>query len=361
MSKRKRVIVTGSQGFIGSFLCQQLLDRGYMVIGYDNYSKYGKVSRPHDTHPLFHFVEKDLSKAEPGFVNWEPDYIIAGAAMIGGISYFHKYAYDLLATNERIIANTFDAAIRCKTLDRIVVISSSMVFEGADAEFSKLDDLASINCCGPENFCVDPTKVVWPSKESHISELPPPLSTYGFQKLSTEYFAKGAWEQYKLPYTIVRPFNCVGVGEGEALGEEYVLSGNVKLMMSHVLPDLINKCLLGQDPLHILGDGSQVRCYTNGKDIARGIIAAMESEAGRNEDFNISTPQPTTVLELAELVWSKINPTKPFRYVSDKPYEYDVQRRIPDVTKAKKVLNFEATTPLEQSIDEVIEWMKKSK
>lgn len=360
----KTICVTGSQGFLGSFICDRLLALGYEVIGYDNYSKYGRVSRPHDKHPHFKLVEMDLAKSVPDFTEHSPSYIIAGAAMIGGITYFHKYAYDLLATNERIIANTFDAAIKCKreteTFKRIIVISSSMVFEGADVEFAKLDDLASLNCCGPNNFCVDPAKVVWPSKESHVKELPPPLSTYGFQKLSTEYFAKGAWEQYGLSYTIVRPFNAVGTGENEALGEAEVMSGNVKLMMSHVLPDLINKCLKGQNPLHILGDGSQVRCYTHGRDIARGIVMAMESEAAINEDFNISVGRPTTVRELAEIVWKEINGDKPLFLISDTPYEYDVQRRIPDVSKARKVLGFIADIPLEQSVREVTEWMREN-
>jgi UDP-glucose 4-epimerase len=355
----KTVIVTGSQGFIGSFLCTQLLDKGYKVIGYDNYSKYGKVTRPHDGRKGFTLVQMDLSgPTSPLFHTWKPDYIIAGAAMIGGISYFHKYAYDLLATNERITANTFDSAIRCVGLNRIVVVSSSMVFEGANDYF---DDHTSTseqgNCC--YQSCFD-EKEVWPTKEAMIKKFPPPLSTYGFQKLATEYFAKGAWEQYGLKHTIVRPFNCVGVGEGEAKGEEEILSGNVKLMMSHVLPDLINKCLKGQDPLHILGEGNQVRCYTNGRDIARGIITAMESPHAINQDFNISTPHAHTVLELAEMVWKKINPNKPFRYVSDKPFEYDVKRRIPDIQKAKDLLGFEATIPLEQSVDEVIEWMTRS-
>ena len=53
----------------------------------------------------------------------------------------------------------------------------------------------------------------WPSYEGQEREVPPPLSSYGFQKLAVEYFARAAWDQYKLPYTIVRPFNCVGIGE----------------------------------------------------------------------------------------------------------------------------------------------------
>ena len=199
----------------------------------------------------------------------------------------------------------------------------------------------------------------WPTNESHLTECPPPSSTYGFQKLACEFFTKGAWEQYGLPFTIVRPFNCIGVGEEEAIGEHQMSSGNIKLTLSHVVPDLINKCLKGQDPLHILGEGDQIRHYTNGKDIARGIRICLESEKAKNQDFNISHSKSTTVLELAKLIWDRINPDKPFSYVSDPPFEYDVQKRIPLVKKAKEILGFEAKISLEDSLDEVISWMKE--
>lgn len=344
MKKNKTVLVTGSQGFIGSYICNELLASGYTVIGLDNYSKYGRVKRSHDSHSEFRLIESDC--ADNSFknnfisgkeVNTKLDFIIAGAAMIGGISYFHKFAYDLIATNERIISNTFDVAIdrfKKKELNRIIVLSSSMVFENT---------------------------TVWPTPEGNQLVSPPPSSTYGFQKLACEYFVKGAFEQYGLPYSILRPFNCIGVGEDKSIKEEEVLSGNVKLMMSHVVPDLINKCLLGQDPLHILGDGSQIRHYTNGRDIASAVRMTLESEKAVNEDFNISTSTSTTVLELAEIIWKKINPNKPFRWVSDPPFEHDVQKRIPDTEKAKRILNFEAKTPLSESLDEVIEWMRKNR
>ena len=178
------------------------------------------------------------------------------------------------------------------------------------------------------------------------------------QKLAVEYYARAAWDQYRLPYTIVRPFNCVGVGEGRALGEAEVLSGNVKLAMSHVVPDLIQKVLKGQDPLHILGAGDQVRHYTYGGDLARGIVLAMRHQAAANEDFNLSTAESTTVLELAELIWRKIKgPGIPFRYVSDPPFEHDVQKRIPDVRKAREMLGFEVTTCLDEMLDRVIPWV----
>src|SRR5205823_9856441 len=85
-----------------------------------------------------------------------------------------------------------------------------------------------------------------------------------------------------------------------------------------------------QDPLHILGEGHQVRHYTYGGDLARGIRLAMESDAAVNEDFNVSTAVGTTVLQLAECIWRKVHTDgRPFRYVSDPPFEHDVQRRVP--------------------------------
>ena len=255
--------------------------------------------------------------------------------MIGGISYFHEFAYDLLAENERILAATFDAAIeahRRGELQRIVVLSSSMVYEST---------------------------TVFPTPEGAQLTSPPPVSTYGFQKLASEYFAKGAWQQHGLPYTILRPFNCVGIGERRAVRDTDVMSGNVKLALSHVVPDLVLKVLRGQDPLHLLGDGTQVRCYTYGGDLARGIRLAMESDAAVNEDFNLSTSQSTTVLELAQLIWRKVHDDdRQFAWVSDPPFDHDVQHRVPDVRKARDVLGFEATTPLSEMLDEVIPWIR---
>jgi len=201
----------------------------------------------------------------------------------------------------------------------------------------------------------------WPSYEGQQRKVPPPMSSYGFQKLAVEYFAQAAWDQYKLPFTILRPFNCVGVGEGRALGEYEVLSGNVKLAMSHVVPDLVQKLVKGQDPLHILGEGNQVRHYTYGGDLARGIVTAVFHENALNDDFNLSTAQGTTVLELAETIWRKVKgPDVPFRYVSDPAFEYDVQRRVPSVVKAKERLGFEALTTLDEMLDEVIPWIDQA-
>ncbi len=328
------VVVSGSAGFIGGYVVQELLDQGYRVVGIDNYSKYGEVARSYDDHPRYRLVVADAQDADlMTELLMEADQFIAGAAMIGGIAYFHSYSYDLLATNERIIAAACDAAIAAHQdgkLKKVTYMSSSMVFESAQD---------------------------WPSYEGQERKIHPPLSSYGFQKLAVEYFARAAYDQYALPYTIARPFNCVGVGEARAVGEVEVLSGNVKLAMSHVVPDLIQKIVKGQDPLRLLGDGTQVRHYTYGGDLAKGIVLAMSHPAALNEDFNLSTAQSTTVLELAEAIWSKMRPGEPFRYEEDPPFEYDVQRRIPRTDKAKDLLGFEAATSLDEMLDEVIPWV----
>src|SRR5215207_1230993 len=331
-----RALVTGAAGFICGYLIEELLAAGHEVVGLDNFSKYGPLAKSYDDHPCYRFVEGDAK--DVGLVTElaaSVDQVVAAAAMIGGISYFHEFAYDLLAENERILASTFDAAIAAHnagTLERIIVLSSSMVFESTD---------------------------VFPTPEGAERTSPPPVSTYGFQKLASEYFAHGAWEQYKLPYTILRPFNCVGIGERRAVRDTDIMSGNVKLALSHVVPDLVLKVLKAQDPLHILGEGNQVRHYTYGGDLAHGIRLAMESPDAVNDDFNLSTAASTTVLELAESIWCKVNgPDVPFRYVSDPPFEHDVQLRVPDVQKARDVLGYEASTTLDAMLDEVIPWIR---
>ena len=162
-----RVLITGASGFICGYLIQELLQHGHEVVGLDNFSKYGPAAKSYDGNPKYRLVEgdaKDLDLLKD--LIGDCDHFVAAAAMIGGISYFHEFTYDLLAENERITAAAFDAAIwahQQRTLRKITVMSSSMVFENT-TEF--------------------------PTSEGAERRCPPPSSTYGFQKLATEYFAE---------------------------------------------------------------------------------------------------------------------------------------------------------------------------
>src|SRR4029077_18644335 len=200
----QRVLVSGSSGCVGGYVVEDLLGRGYTVVGIDNHSKYGRVEKSYDDHPGYTLVEGDCRDVElMTKLLMDCEHFIAGAALIGGISYFHTFAYDLLATNERIMASSCDAAItahREGRLEKGTYMSPSMRLESTDS---------------------------WPSYEGQERELPPPILSYGFQKLAVEYYARAAHLQYGLPYTIVRPFNCVGTGEMRAKTEVEIASGNV--------------------------------------------------------------------------------------------------------------------------------------
>src|SRR5215471_13838642 len=154
-----KILVTGAAGFIGGYLVEELLQAGHDVIGLDNFSKYGPLQQASLCHPRYRFVEGDAK--DVGLLTelmQNADQVVAGAARIGGISYFHEFAYDLLAENERITAATFDAAIAARKrgrLQKINVVSSSMVFENAQS---------------------------WPTPEGEQRRCPPPSSTYGFHK-----------------------------------------------------------------------------------------------------------------------------------------------------------------------------------
>mgnify|MGYP001268067306 FL=1 len=334
----KKVLLTGSEGFIGSYVVKRLLELGFEVVGIDNFSKYGKMERNHSNDPNYKLVEGDVKDYDLLYENLKScDYFIAGAAMIGGISYFHEFAYDLLSENEKIISNSTDVAIKCfqqDKLKRVVYLSSSMVFESTNT---------------------------YPSTEESLLNSPPPISSYGFQKLSVEYFAKAAYEQYGLEYAIARPFNCVGIGEIKAKNDKEVSDGSKKLALSHVVPDFVLKTLESKDHIEILGSGNQIRHYTYGEDLAEGICLLLDHENAKNNDFNISTSTSTSVLELAEKIWKKIKPDQEFKYINVEPFEYDVQKRIPSTDKAKTLLDFEAKTSLDEILDIVIPWITKAK
>ena len=224
------ILITGSEGFIGQYLVKEALKQGHAVTGIDNLSKYGKVSRLAQSlsglKSDYILVRADLTKADQLYELlelFEIDHLIMNAAVIGGIAFFHEHAYKIISENEQILKTSFDAAINYERLQKITVISSSMIYESA-TEF--------------------------PLKEDMIYEIPPPKSTYGFQKLAAHYFCKGAYEEHNLPYTIIIPFNAIGIGEHD------FSTGN-----SHVIPDLIYKLLTlkSGEPLQLFGSGKQIR------------------------------------------------------------------------------------------------------
>jgi nucleoside-diphosphate-sugar epimerase len=306
------ILVTGGCGFIGTEVVRQLVARGYRVRVADNLSKpYSRIP------PGVEFVQADLARdgtAEPAFAGVRA--CINLAARIGGIGYFHRRPATILAENNQIYSNTFAAAVAQK-IERMVFMSSSMVYESAER---------------------------FPSREEDVARLPPPHTAYGFSKLVGEWYCRAFAEQHGLRYTIIRPFNAFGPEEqaGDEVGE------------AHVIPDLVKKVRDGQDPLELLGDGRQTRCFTHVRDIARGVIVAMESERAVDQDFNLSRPEEITMLELAERIFKLVHPARPFRATFVPGFPSDIRRRIPDTTKARELLGWQAETSLDEGLREVL-------
>lgn len=315
--KFQRVVVTGGCGFIGSEVVKKLIEKGYFVRVIDNLSK--KESK---FKGGYEFIEADLTDKNVTLKAFEGmDICINLAAKIGGIGYFHKYPATILSENNKIYSSTFEASVKNK-LKRMVYVSSSMVFESA---------------------------TVFPSKESDVVKIPPPVSSYGFSKLIGEQYCQAFWDEYRLPYSICRPFNAYGINEfpGDEVG------------YAHVIPDLTKKILSGKYPLELLGDGNQVRCFTHVSDLADGIISVMESEKAVNQDYNIANPEPITMIELARLLWKIIGREEPFKVKYLPSFKFDIKKRIPDTSKIKMSLGWKTKVPLDKGLQEVVNWLKE--
>lgn len=330
-----KILVTGSMGFIGGYVVEELLNQGWEVIGIDNLSKYkAYVEKSYDNHPNYKFVQgdaKNVSLLKEHLQDCE--HMLNLASLIGGISYFNAYPFSIILENEMLLASAFEAALwayKFKKLKKITVVSSSMIFESTTR---------------------------WPSKEDDIELISPPKSVYGFQKLTVHYWCNAAWLQHNLPYTIIIPWNCIGIGETRAKNEKEIKSGSIVLAMSHVLPDLVQKIYKGQYPLRIYGSGEQFRHYTYGADLSKGIVSTLNNPFALNESFNLSTPTGHSVKELVLEIWKRINGNKKLEFLHEDPFDNDVQKRIPDISKSKNILHFNATTTLETALDIILPWI----
>jgi UDP-glucose 4-epimerase len=314
--KDKSVLVTGGAGFIGHRLVAALTYLGANVTVIDDLSK-GKEQNLRPLLGQVRLIQADLlnSKAVKHALD-RCQVCFHLAAKIGGIGYFHKTPATILRDNSLMNFSVWDAAVG--TDAKMVCLSSSMVFERT---------------------------TTFPTPESAIEASPPPKSSYGFSKLLSEYVARTYHEEFGVKYVIARPFNVYGAGEipGEYIG------------YAHVIPDLIGKILGRQYPLEILGSGKQTRCYTYIDDVVDGILYV--SEKAENDDFNIGANTETSVIELAERIWKLCKRKEPLKVKHMPSFKYDVQRRIPDSSKIKR-LGWTSKTSLDEGLKKTIEWIR---
>jgi UDP-glucose 4-epimerase len=302
-------LVTGGAGTIGSAVVRRLRADGVDVRIAD---QRGDVDVAGDLRD--YAVARDAVQG--------CDRVIHLAAIVGGIGNFHKFPFTLLENNHGLYNAIFRAAIE-EEVERFVYVSSSMVFENA---------------------------TTFPTAESDLRATPAPWSAYGFSKLAGEVYCRAAHDEHGLRYTICRPFNAYGPGE---MPED-------EPGIAHMVPDVIKKVLSGQRPLQIFGSGEQTRSITYVDDIADGIVTAMDSDAGLNEDFNISNSEEMTVEQIARIIWEECGEDPgAFEVEHVGSFEVDVQRRWPDVSKAERLLGWRAQVPVREGIRRTVDWLRE--
>jgi len=313
-----RVLVTGGAGTIGAAVVRRLLaDPAFEVRVSDQREAPTWMREGCEIHTG---DLRDLSESRRASAGCAR--VIHLAAIVGGIANFHRLPHTLTEVNNALYNSVVRAALD-HDVERFVYVSSSMVFERA-TEF--------------------------PTTEEHLQDCPTPRSAYGFSKLTGEVYCRAAHDEHRLPYTICRPFNAYGPGE---LPDD-------EPGIAHAVPDLIRKALAGQRPMPIFGSGEQTRTLTHVDDIADGIVTAMASPAGENEDFNISAAQELRVAEIARIVWEACgNDPAAFELEHLPPFEVDVQRRWPSVEKARRVLGWEAQIDVREGIAQTVAWLRE--
>ena len=313
-----RVLVTGGAGNIGAAVVRRLMRDPEFEVRVCDHRQPPEWMREGCELQLGDLRELDVArKALDGC-----SHVIHLAAIVGGIANFHKLPFTLTEVNNALTGAIVHACVGAD-VQRFTYVSSSMVFERA-TEF--------------------------PTTEGHLETCAAPHSAYGFSKLSGEVYTRAAHDQHGLRYTICRPFNAYGPGEQPDPDEPGI---------AHAVPDLIAKVLSGQRPLEIFGSGEQTRTLTHVDDIADGIVTAMASPAGENEDFNISASTELSVAKLAAMIWEACGEDPADLALSHRPtFTVDVQRRWPSVTKARERLGWEAEIELERGLADTVEWLR---
>jgi UDP-glucose 4-epimerase len=313
-----RVLVTGGAGTIGAAVVKRLLaDPAYEVRVSDQRSAPQWMREGCEVHTGDLRLPKEARAATHGCTH-----VIHLAAIVGGIANFHRLPHTLTEVNNALYNAVIRAALEVE-VERFVYVSSSMVFERAE---------------------------LFPTPEDYLPRCPVPVSAYGFSKLTGEVYCRAAHDEHGLPFTICRPFNAYGPGEVP----------DAEPGIAHAVPDLINKVLSGQRPLEIFGSGEQTRTLTHVDDIADGVVTAMSSPKGLNEDFNISAARELTVAEIARIVWNACGEDPGAFALEHLPtFAVDVQRRWPSVEKARDLLGWHARIEVEDGIAATVRWLRE--
>jgi len=316
-----RVLVTGGAGMIGAAVVRRLLaDPGYEVRVADQRPAPQWMREGCEVHTGDLRVAREARAATHGC-----SHVIHLASVAGGLASSDALPYTLTEANDALYSAVIRAVLGL-SLERFVYVSCATVFERAE---------------------------LFPTPEDYLPRCPTPASAHGFSKLAGEVYCRAAHDEHGLPFTICRAFDAYGPGELR-IGEP-----DAAHAPPNSVSELIVKALSGRRPLEIHGSGKQTRTLTHVDDIADGIVAAMSSRNGLNEDFNISASRELSVAEIAHIVWAACGQDpETFELEWLPALAPDVQRRWPSVEKARRLLDWQAQIELEQGISATVGWLR---
>ena len=307
----KRILITGGAGFIGSHLCERLLNEGNDVICLDNFFTGSKDNIRHllDNN-RFELVRHDITKEY--FIEVDEIYNLACPA---SPPHYQYNAIKTIKTSVLGMINMLGLAKRCKA--KILQASTSEVYG-------------------------DP--LIHPQVESYWGNVNPIgiRSCYDEGKRCAETLMMDYHRQNKTDIRIVRIFNTYGP--------------NMDLNDGRVVSNFIVQALKGED-ITIYGDGSQTRSFCYVDDLIDGMIKMMNNTNGFIGPVNLGNPSERTILDFAKLIIKLTNSSSKIIY---KPLPLDdPSKRQPDITLAKKELNFEPKVDIEEGLIKTIEYFKK--
>ena len=320
----RRVGVTGAAGFIGSHLCERLVNEGYEVVGVDDLS-YGSMANlsPVLDHPKFTFAELDCTRRRALRTAFDGCDAIAHLAAkkiprFGGV----------VSTLEVNVAGANAACGVALSLGAdLIITSTSDVYGNAEPPFAEDGTLV----LGP------PTSKRW---------------SYAVSKMYDEHLALALAEERGLKVTVLRLFN--------AYGPRNHLSWWGGPLVTFI------EALLDGRPVEIHGDGRQTRTFTYVTDTVDGFVRALERPEARGEVVNVGGTETLSILALAQTVQEHLGIPLPLR-ATFIPYDQfpgnyqDVRHRVPDTTKARELLGFEAQTSLAEGLAETVAWHREQR
>ncbi|MCE2465113.1 MAG: SDR family NAD(P)-dependent oxidoreductase [Dehalococcoidia bacterium] len=315
----ERALVTGGAGFIGSHLCDELLDRGKQVTVVDNLSTGRRKNIAHlEGHPNFRFVQANVLDKEQIRPDLEKADVIYHLAAAVGVGYIHEHQVGSLETNVLGTSNLLELASHMG--NKVVLASSSEVYGKSTAvPFYESSDAL-----------LGPTSI--------------PRWSYACAKALDEFLALGYHKERGLPVVILRLFNTVGPRQSGRYGM--------------VLPRFVRQAVTGE-PITVYGDGLQKRSFTYVTDVVEAMAAIAEVPSANGEVFNVGSDSETSILELADLVrrvtcsGSELVHV-PFAQVYGGEFE-EPARRFPAIGKIQEYIDYHPTTPLASMVEMVAE------